>query len=157
MLYEVITSQITGFRSGDQWYDDEGAPVEDPNYLDVGSGFGHSFFNYAVHIKARITSYNVCYTKLLRDAMEQALENHEFILYYQPKIDITTKTIFGAEALVRWKRPGHGLVPPDRFIPLFEDNGFIVSLDYYVLDSVCATLRSLIDSGHSVYPRNNFV
>ncbi len=90
--------------------------------------------------------------KEIEDAMEQALENHEFILYYQPKIDITTKTIFGAEALVRWKRPGHGLVPPDRFIPLFEDNGFIVSLDYYVLDSVCATLRSLIDSGHSVYP-----
>lgn len=90
--------------------------------------------------------------KEIEDAMESALENREFILYYQPKIDITTKTIFGAEALVRWKRPGHGLVPPDRFIPLFEDNGFIVSLDYYVLDSVCATLRKLIDSGHQVYP-----
>lgn len=90
--------------------------------------------------------------KKIEDVMEDALQNGEFLVYYQPKININTKKICGAEALVRWLRPDVGLVSPASFIPIFEANGFIVNLDYYVLDRVCERLRKLIDKGVSVYP-----
>jgi len=89
--------------------------------------------------------------KDIEDSMEDALRNHQFMVYYQPKFDIITKQLIGAEALVRWSRPT-GMVSPAHFIPLFEENGFIVPLDYYVLDSVCAFLRARIDEGQKVVP-----
>ena len=89
--------------------------------------------------------------KQIEDSMEEALQNHEFTVYYQPKFDITSKEVIGAEALIRWNRHSE-MVPPVRFIPLFEENGFIVPLDYYVLDSVCASLRRGIDAGKKVLP-----
>ncbi len=90
--------------------------------------------------------------KKIEDVMEDALSNEEFLVYYQPKININTKKICGSEALVRWRRPGIGLVTPASFIPIFEANGFIVNLDYYILDNVCKRLRELIDKGIHVYP-----
>lgn len=95
---------------------------------------------------------NLVEQKEIEDSMEEALRNHEFVVFYQPKVDIVTKQIVGSEALVRWQRPNVGMIPPIRFIPLFEENGFIVALDYYVLDTVCASLRTLIDSSRRVYP-----
>lgn len=89
--------------------------------------------------------------KDIEDSMEDALHNHEFEVYYQPKFDIHTKEVMGSEALVRWSRHS-GMIPPVRFIPLFEENGFIVPLDYYVLDSVCASLRKRMDAGQKVLP-----
>jgi diguanylate cyclase (GGDEF)-like protein len=74
--------------------------------------------------------------------MQPALENHEFVVYYQPKFCMTTRATLGAEALVRWQRPKEGLVPPDSFIPLFERNGFITTLDMYVWDRVCADVAA---------------
>ena len=90
--------------------------------------------------------------KKIEDVMEDALAKEEFVVYYQPKININTKKICGAEALVRWIRPEIGLVSPATFIPIFEANGFIVNLDYYILDKVCKRLRELIDAGSTVYP-----
>ena len=72
--------------------------------------------------------------------MQTALANHEFVVYYQPKFSLATRTTVGAEALVRWERPGQGLVSPDAFIPLFERNGFITDMDVYVWDKVCADI-----------------
>ena len=72
--------------------------------------------------------------------MQAALANHEFVVYYQPKFSMDTRTTVGAEALVRWERPGKGLIPPDAFIPLFERNGFITDMDMYVWDRVCADI-----------------
>lgn len=89
--------------------------------------------------------------KNIEDSMEEALQNHEFSVYYQPKFDITNGQLVGSEALVRWSRHA-GMVPPIRFIPLFEENGFIVPLDYYVLDSVCASLRKRLNAGQKVLP-----
>lgn len=83
--------------------------------------------------------------EIQRDLMEKqavisnfitALERGEFIVYYQPKVNIYDKTICGAEALVRWKRHGE-LVPPVSFIPILEQEGSICRLDYYVLEQVC--------------------
>lgn len=63
--------------------------------------------------------------------MEEALENGEFKVFYQPKIDIKTNKITSCEALVRWFREGR-VISPNKFIPLFEKNRFIIKLDKYI-------------------------
>ena len=70
--------------------------------------------------------------KFLEDAMHQALENHEFVMYLQPKYSISTHKMVGAEALVRWQHPEKGLIPPNDFIPIFEENGFVIPLDEFM-------------------------
>ncbi|WP_409968063.1 bifunctional diguanylate cyclase/phosphodiesterase [Bengtsoniella intestinalis] len=77
--------------------------------------------------------------------MAKALDDQEFILLYQPKINLSTGELVGAEALVRWMRHGK-MIPPDKFIPLFERNGFIKHLDYYVLDKACAFVATHPDA-----------
>ncbi len=74
--------------------------------------------------------------------MDQALENKEFIMYYQPKVSLESLQICGAEALVRWAPPDEDMIRPDLFIPVFEANGFITNLDMYVFDSVCAFISA---------------
>ena len=74
------------------------------------------------------------------NSMQAALTNHEFVVYYQPKFSMATRTMVGAEALVRWEHPGQGLIPPDAFIPLFERNGFITDIDMYIWEKVCADI-----------------
>ena len=69
--------------------------------------------------------------------MEEALKNEEFELYLQPKNNLQDGRVVGAEALVRWKFPELGFLAPDSFIPIFEQNGFIVRLDFYMLENVC--------------------
>ncbi len=76
-----------------------------------------------------------------------ALDNGEFFLCYQPKMDIISKDIIGMEALVRWQRPGHGIIPPDRFIPVAEENGLIVRLGTYVLREACRQNMAWQDAG----------
>ncbi len=71
--------------------------------------------------------------------MEEALTNHEFIIYYQPKISTQNEKMAGAEALVRWYR-GKEIIPPNKFIPLFEKNKFIIKLDLYIFEQVCKDL-----------------
>ena len=75
--------------------------------------------------------------RLIND-MEAGIKNHQFLIYYQPKYAIQgdRDTLYGAEALVRWEHPELGLLRPDGFIPLFEDNGLIHKLDHYVWDEV---------------------
>lgn len=68
--------------------------------------------------------------------MKTALDKGEFFVMYQPKIDLTSEKICGAEALVRWNSPKLGLVGPSRFIPVFEKNGFITKLDFFVYEQV---------------------
>ncbi|WP_455717695.1 EAL domain-containing protein, partial [Anaerosporobacter sp.] len=74
------------------------------------------------------------------------------MVYYQPKFDLSTECVIGAEALVRWKHPQYGFLSPAEFIPIFEKNGFISELDYYVWDCVCQKLDSWIETGHQLMP-----
>lgn len=69
--------------------------------------------------------------------MEEALKNGEFIVYLQPKVNMVSSELFGAEALSRWAHPIDGIRPPAAYIPLFEKNGFISQLDMYVYEEVC--------------------
>lgn len=90
--------------------------------------------------------------KLVDQNMIQAFKNQEFQPYYQPKYDINTNKICGAEALVRWIHPEKGLIPPIFFLPYFERCGFITELDYYVFERTCQNLRRWIDRGIRVVP-----
>lgn len=72
----------------------------------------------------------------VEDTMEAALHNHEFQMYLQPKYNPVSNKLVGAEALVRWISPTEGMIPPGRFIPIFEENGFITRLDDYMIAAV---------------------
>jgi diguanylate cyclase (GGDEF)-like protein len=77
----------------------------------------------------------------------RAMDDSEFFLCYQPKMAINGRDIIGMEALCRWRRPGHGIVPPDKFIPVAEDNGLIVRLGGYVLREACRQNKAWQDAG----------
>ncbi len=88
--------------------------------------------------------------KEIEAVMVKSLEDGEFKPYFQPMADVQHGcAVFGAEALVRWERPGDGVLTPGEFIPLFEKNGFIVELDRYVFEQVCSYLHGLLESGKS--------
>ena len=85
-----------------------------------------------------------------RQCIEQdlgrALDRHEFTLHYQPKIDLRTGSIIGAEALSRWMHPTRGLVPPAEFIPVAEESGLIIRIDSWALREACTQCRAWADA-----------
>ncbi len=85
--------------------------------------------------------------KELEYEAEQALVNKEFLVYFQPKYDVDSEKIIGAEALVRWNHPVRGMLSPGLFVPVFENNGFITEVDLYVLNQVCELIESWIKAG----------
>jgi diguanylate cyclase (GGDEF)-like protein len=86
----------------------------------------------------------------LGNELRKALERDELRLFYQPKVDVKTKALRGAEALVRWMHPERGLVPPNDFIPLAEENGLIVPLGEWVLRAACKQTTAWRAAGHTV-------
>ena len=74
---------------------------------------------------------------LLKSKLRRALERDEFVLRYQPKVDLFTDKVVGAEALLRWRLPGHGEIAPAQFIPLAEESRLILDIGAWVLDHVC--------------------
>ena len=90
--------------------------------------------------------------KEITDAMEKALEEEQFRVYLQPKYSLSTNTMAGAEALVRWIHPEWGFMSPGEFIPLFEKNGFITKLDFWVFEKVCSLLGKWKDEGIALLP-----
>lgn len=79
--------------------------------------------------------------------MPAALERHEFQCYLQPKYGLRSRNIEGAEALIRWNSKEFGFISPGDFIPIAEKNGFVVELDFFILEEVCRTMRRWIDDG----------
>lgn len=88
----------------------------------------------------------------IEDDMHKALLNGEFLMYLQPKHSIKTGKIIGAEALARWQHPTKGMISPGDFIPVFEQNGFILKLDSFIWEEACKRIRSWIDSGIAPVP-----
>ncbi|HSP64357.1 MAG TPA: GGDEF domain-containing phosphodiesterase, partial [Pyrinomonadaceae bacterium] len=83
----------------------------------------------------------------LETSMRRAIENEEFITYYQPVVHMATGEVIGAEALVRWRHPEFGVLPPAKFIGLAEDTGMIVEIGDFVLRTACAQTRAWQDRG----------
>lgn len=109
------------------------------------------------HNRAKVMRVTVCdYDKTfvnralrkrnIENMMEKALEQEDFLVYFQAQNSLDTNGIRGAEALVRWKSSEKRLYP-DEFIPIFEENNFIIRLDMYVFEKVCQYMKNWIDSG----------
>jgi diguanylate cyclase (GGDEF)-like protein len=83
----------------------------------------------------------------LEGGLRRALEREEFLLHYQPKINLETGEITGVEALIRWQQPERGLVPPSQFVPIAEDCGLIIQIGRWVLREACTQARAWQDAG----------
>ena len=88
----------------------------------------------------------------VEDEMDKALVTKQFKLYLQPKYSTKEEQLAGAEALVRWIHPVDGLIPPNRFIPIFEKNGFILQLDDYMIEEVAIQQSKWLSEGRSLFP-----
>lgn len=89
-------------------------------------------------------------TRGLESDIVRALRDRELEVYLQPKYSISSETIIGAEALVRWNHPEKGMLYPGSFIPACEKNGFVCTIDYFVLDEVCKNLRAWKEEGRQL-------
>lgn len=88
----------------------------------------------------------------IETGLRRALQEGEFLLYYQPKVDVASGAMTGAEALLRWQDPELGLISPEQFVPIAEDCGLIVPIGRWVLHEVCRQIRAWQDSGLCVVP-----
>ena len=128
-------------------------PIEEKTIINEALNNSATAMSAAKAIKTRDIMY---FTKeMLVKSMHQreissefhnAIHNREFIVFYQPKVDLLTKRINGAEALVRWIRH-KTIVPPMDFIPVLEREGTICDLDFYVFETVCMDIRQWLDMG----------
>ena len=106
---------------------------------------GFYFFSEHMHQEA---SKRLC----MANGLRRALEKQQFILHYQPKVDLASGNIIGTEALMRWNHPEHGILLPAQFIPLAEENGLIIPIGEWVLATVCRQIREWLEMGLRAFP-----
>ncbi len=100
----------------------------------------YQFFKPAMNVRA-------VERQSIEEGLRRALERHEFALHYQPKVNLKSGEITGAEALLRWTHPTRGFVPPIQFIPIAEDCGLILPIGNWVLREACKQARAWLDAG----------
>lgn len=152
VIYEDETQSSVIVKANMGVYD-----IQDNNFnIDVAIEKAHIALQSAR--KSTEKSY-VIFDKFLQEMSEKeniierifndAIENEEFMVYYQPKVQLSNYEIAGAEALCRWKHEGK-LIPPNDFIPVLEQGNSICILDFYMLDHVCRDIRRWLDEGYKV-------
>ncbi|MCM1499659.1 MAG: EAL domain-containing protein [Clostridium sp.] len=90
---------------------------------------------------------NLYNRKFIEENMQAAIAERQFVMYLQPKYSIAQNKIIGAEALVRWKHPQRGMIYPNQFIPIIEENGFVKRVDYYIWEEACRFIKKCVDLG----------
>lgn len=85
--------------------------------------------------------------KFIEENMQAAITERQFMMYLQPKYSIAKNEIIGAEALVRWRHPERGMIYPNEFIPIIEENGFIKKVDYYIWEEACRFIKKCKNAG----------
>ncbi len=128
--------------------------LDDAHAIDIAASIEkvNIAHHYAKETNELITIYseeflsNEIKVKEIENRMEEALVNKEFIMALQPELELKTGSLIAAEALVRWKTPD-GYLRPDEFIPIFEQNGFILKLDFYMFEQACEYLQAWMAEG----------
>ena len=134
--------------------------------IDTAKMSMHAMINRAIlavdTIKGRYGRYIAYYDKEIWEkqvheqeilnCMEDAIKEEQFKVYFQPKYDLNSEKVAGAEALVRWVHPEKGFMNPGEFIPLFETNGFITELDKFVWDKTCSYIQGWKEKGYPIVP-----
>ncbi len=149
--FHISDQEITAsFSIGIAMFPQHGKDLENLlKYADIAmyqakqNGAGYSVYD------AEHDSYTLRRLSLARE-LRAAIEENQLILHYQPKIDIPTGKVNGAEALVRWQHPEHGIIPPDEFIGIAEQNGLIDSLTYWVIEAAIKQCSAWHESGMNI-------
>ncbi|WP_426104170.1 sensor domain-containing protein [Massilia sp. TSP1-1-2] len=108
---------------------------------------GERYLYYAPRMNAALAA-----RMALEHALQTALEEHQFEMYYQPRVDLVSGAVVSAEALIRWNHPERGVVGPIDFIALAEETGLIRPIGAWVIDAVCAQQKAWQDSGAAIVP-----
>ena len=134
-------------------------PMEDITALDdsynkakIGREFAKERHDKCYAFYSELDHEELLKNQQLEERFDFAISNHNFEIWYQPKYSASTKEIVGSEALVRWRETDGKLIPPGRFIPLFERDGYISRLDEYVFREVCHNQKYCLDKGFKVCP-----
>lgn len=134
-------------------------PMEDITALDdsynkakIGREFAKERHDKCYAFYSELDHEELLKNQQLEERFDFAIANHNFEVWYQPKYSASTKEIVGSEALVRWRETDGKLIPPGRFIPLFERDGYISRLDEYVFREVCRKQKYWLDKGFKVCP-----
>ncbi len=163
-LEATDTNHKLYFRAGvsltDKATDDAGNPVN-PRSIDFNTEFNHAAMartSMGAGDDSKIAFFDdrlieeQKWLDKVQEKQQAALDNEEFVVYYQPKYDPRTDKLRGAEALVRWISPEMGFVSPGKFIPIFENNGFITEIDHYMIRHVAADQKRWLDEGRTCVP-----
>lgn len=160
-IYDYLSDQLKHIESGFSITLCIGIYVIDNPKLPVNSMSDRASLPLK-NIKGKIVDGYSYYDNLLYDSIlkeqklfyniDSALEEHQFEIYLQPIYNLKTLKIQYAEALIRWKHPTRGLLPPIEFLPYAEKNGFIHTIDIYVLTTVCKYLKARFNTNKKIVP-----
>lgn len=149
-MHDMYGGQAVSVQCGICYLEDQAEDLQIEGILDranyarktVKTGLNRKYAVYDESIRKQLR-----YEKSIENRMLKSLENEEFLVYFQPKVDLQTGLATQAEALVRWQTDEGLIIPPDKFIPIFEKKYLISSLDQYVFKKVCAFIRRRLDAG----------